>query len=79
MTAVTVVEKKELTGLLHKEIINCTATDGYTYLSKFGTILSAIANSQSRAGSYCSWSGSTVTYHCSSASGDNVCIEITGY
>ena len=79
MVEVTVVARKEVTGVLALEVVNCTATDAYTYKSKFGTIVGAWANSQSRVGSWCSWSGSTVTYHCTSASGDNVCIVIVGY
>ena len=79
MTAVTIVERKEVTGVLCMEVVKCTATDGYTFASRFGTIVSAHANSQSRAGSYCSWSGSTVTYHCASASGDTVDIVVVGY
>ena len=79
VVAVTVVEKKTLTGVMSFEIVKCTATDAYIYVSKFGTILGAFANSQSRTGSYCSWSGQTVTYHCTSASGDSVTLFIIGY
>jgi len=78
MTAVTVL-KRRMTGNLSMEVVNCTATDGYTFASRFGTIVAAFGNSQSRTGSYCSWSGGTVTYHCTSASGDNVCLYIIGY
>ena len=79
MTAVTVVERKEVQGNLGMEVVKCTATDGYTFKSRFGTVIAAFGNSQSRAGSYCSWSGGTVTYNCASASVDSVCLFIIGY
>ena len=77
MAAVTGVTTK-LSGNIGFEIIECTATDGETYDSKFATVIGSWGNSQSRTGSYCSWSGRRVTYHCTSASDDDVSIFIVG-
>ena len=79
MGAADITEKKELTGVLSMEIVKLELTDGETYLSKFGTIVGAWANSESRAGSYCTASASTVTVHCSSASDDVVHLMVVGY
>ena len=79
MTAVTVTAKKEVTGMLAMEVVKCTATDAYTYTSKFGTIVACFVNDRSRTGAWLSVSGNVVTVNCSSASGDVVDLLIFGY
>jgi hypothetical protein len=78
MAAVTDVVERP-TGNLGIQIITCVASDTETFVSRFKTAVGAIANSESRAGSYCSTSGGTVTYNCTSASDDVVTIIISGY
>ena len=79
MTAVTETGRKEITGNLCMEVVKCTFTDGYTFTSKFGTVVAAFAQSRSRTGTYCGISGSTVTLNCASASGDVGDIFVIGY
>lgn len=78
MTGVTVVDRIEAGGNLGMEIVQCTFTDGYTYASKFGTVVGVVANGSARVGTWASWSGRTVTLHCTSASGDTGTIVIFG-
>jgi hypothetical protein len=79
MTAVTVVSRKEVTGNMCFEVISGTFTNGYTYSSKYGTIVSVFIQSRSRAGAYASVSGSTITLNCASASGDTFDMLVIGY
>jgi len=78
MAAVTDVVKR-VTGNLGIEVIQCVGTAGETYVSRFGTIIGAWANSTARTGMYCSWSGGTVTIQGTNVSDDTVCIIIVGY
>jgi hypothetical protein len=77
MAAVTDVVNL-VTGNLPFEVIQCVASDAETYVSRFKTIYGALANSKSRTGAWCSWSGGTVTFNCSSASDDTVIMLIIG-
>lgn len=79
MTDVTVGTRKEITGNLGVEVLNCTFTDGNTFTSRFGTIVAVMIQSRSRDGAYASVSGRTVTLNCASASGDTGDIIIYGY
>ena len=78
MTAVTVTNRKEITGNMCMEILSGTFSDGYTYDSKFNTIIAVSVQSRSRAGAYASVSGKTITLNCSSASGDTFDLIIIG-
>lgn len=78
MTAATVVEVMETfsPGL---EVAKVTFTDGYTYVAKkLGRIVGGHLTSASRAGGYISISGTTVTLHCGSASGDTGYLTLYG-
>ena len=79
MVAADITEVKSVTGNLGMEIVKLELSNGETYLSKFGTVLGAWANSESRAEAYCSVSGSTVTVNCTSASDDVVHLFVVGY
>lgn len=78
MTAITVTERKEITGNLGMEIVKGTFTDGYTFDSRFGVVIAAFAQSRSRTGAYCTVSGRTVTVVCASASGDVLDLMVIG-
>lgn len=79
MAVATITERKEITGNLSFEIVLLEATTTETFKSKFSHIVAAFAQSESRAASRVSWSGNTVTYTCSGASDDPVCLFIVGY
>lgn len=81
MTAVTVVTYIEVADP-SKEVVNVTATDAYTYLSrKFKTITGCIAVCNTAAVTNAinpTFSGQTVTINCNGLSGANVTLEIYG-
>jgi len=80
MTAVTAVTStKEISGVSGLEIAQGTFTNGQTYTSKFKTIDAVFLQSRARTGAYASVSGSIVTLHCGSASGDTFDLIIVGH
>ena len=79
MTAVTITGKKEITGVSCMEVVSGTFSDGYTYVSKFGTIDNVQVQSRSRTGAYATVSGSTITLVCASASGDTFDLLVFGH
>lgn len=82
MTSLSVsAGSKELTSVpgLEVQTITLVASGDY-YISKFSTVVSAMASSRSRTGAYVSAiSGGKVTVTCASASSDVVDLWIWGY
>lgn len=62
MTAVTVSGRKEITGERGKEVVYISAVqDGYTFASKFGTVVGAHFTPSTAVACGASVSGQTVT------------------
>lgn len=79
MTAVTVTDRKEITGIIGMEVVVVTFSTGNTYTSKFGKVHAAFINNETRTGARVSAiSGGTITLTCTSASSDTAELVIFG-
>ncbi len=83
MTLATVTNRLEVNSPA-EEVVLLTATDGYTYISKkFSSVTAVQATLNEDTGALsipisCAISGSTVTIHCTGLSSDLVCLTLYG-